>query len=228
MRRVLLSLAFILLTNVVFCQNHSIQKPDYLSIKKAIQDSSSKFYYPRLMERMASFDSTLNREEYRHLYYGYLYHPDFEPYMTTLNDEKLVALYKRKDLKEIDYEKIIALASRLIASFPFDLQTVHILSNTYKLKGNLDMVKKLNERYFGILGAIYSSGDGKSKETAIHIIAINNENEILRQNNFVVVSRTKESEFDCFSILSGSRLQGRTINLYFYTGQIYNKDLITL
>ncbi|OJV40557.1 MAG: hypothetical protein BGO29_14480 [Bacteroidales bacterium 36-12] len=69
----ILTLTFLL---IVFChvnaQQLTYQKPDYDLIKKEIQDSSSTFYYPKLMSRLTQYDTTLSADDYRHLYYGSL------------------------------------------------------------------------------------------------------------------------------------------------------------
>ena len=56
------------------------EKPDYDLIKKNIVDKSSDFYYPTLYNRYISGDSGLNLEESRHIYYGYRYNKDYNPY----------------------------------------------------------------------------------------------------------------------------------------------------
>jgi len=222
MRKTLVSFVFILLISEVYCQKQSFLKPDYDLIKLEIQDSVSIFYYPQLMGRMVSFDTTLNVEDYKYLYYGYLFQKDFEPFMTTFNEDKLLELRQREVLDTI---KIFDLANHLIADFPFDLNSLRILRIYYRIKGDSVMSRNLKNRYFGILEAIYSSGDGSSKETAIHVISVNHELEILRQKKLKLISQSKVDDFDCLTVQSISIVQGLKKCIYFYTGQISNKNL---
>jgi hypothetical protein len=79
--RQLLFIIFLLITiGIANSQELTFQKPDYDLIKKDIQDSSSAFYYPKIMSRLLVYDTTLTIEDYRHLYYGYIFQNDYKPY----------------------------------------------------------------------------------------------------------------------------------------------------
>ena len=49
------------------------EAPNYKAIKADIEDPSSVFYYAKLLPRLMGNDTTLNNQDYRHLYYGYIY-----------------------------------------------------------------------------------------------------------------------------------------------------------
>ncbi|HQK40849.1 MAG TPA: DUF4919 domain-containing protein, partial [Flavobacterium alvei] len=74
---ILLFTILILSVNASFSQENSFKKPDYDLIKKNIEDKSSNYYYPKLLERMISNDTLLDNEDYRHLYLGYVFNPKY-------------------------------------------------------------------------------------------------------------------------------------------------------
>lgn len=43
-------------------------------------DPASRYYYPKLMGRYEQNETIMNLDDYRHLYYGYLFQEDFNPY----------------------------------------------------------------------------------------------------------------------------------------------------
>ena len=61
-------------------QNNEYKAPDYKGIKRMINSDESEFYYPRLMERYINFDTTLTLQDFRLLYYGFLFNDRYSPY----------------------------------------------------------------------------------------------------------------------------------------------------
>jgi len=76
---------FILL--LIFCfgfqlnaQDLGFKIPDYKAIEKEINDKNSKFFYPKLMERLVKNDTLLTHDEYSHLYLGYFFQPKYNAF----------------------------------------------------------------------------------------------------------------------------------------------------
>lgn len=179
MKKILLIPLLMFICLGAYCQDREFKEPDYDSIKKEIQDKTSAFYYPKLMSRLKAFDTTLSMEDYRHLYYGYIFQDEYQPYWRSADEEKLMKLYDSGRAEESDYNEIIQLATKSIGEFPFDLRALNILGYVHSLKDNDAMAEKVSYVFMGIIDAIVSTGNGKSCETSYHVISINHEYMIL-------------------------------------------------
>jgi len=224
--RQILTLTFLL---IIFhganSQELTFKKPDYDLINNEIQDSSSSFYYPKLMSRLAQFDTTLNIEEYRHLYYGYIFQKDYKPYWTSPDEEKLVNFYRSEKIKEKDYDEIIKLATHSINEFPFDLRQLNFLAYIYHLKGNEEMAKKVSLRFQGSFSAIMSSGDGKTCETGYHVISVSHEYVFLNMFQFQMYQQSTTGDCDYLELLKDDR---NIDGIYFNIEKLFAKNLENL
>jgi hypothetical protein len=206
-------------------QEFSFKKPDYDLINKEIQDSLSSYYYTKLMSRLAQFDTTLNIEEYRHLYYGYIFQKEYKPYWTSPDEEKLVNFYRSEKIKEKDYDEIIKLATHSINEFPFDLRQLNFLGYIYHLKGNEEMAKKVSYRFQGTFSAIMSSGDGKTCETGYHVISVSHEYVFLNMFQFEMYQQSTTGDCDYLELLKDDRnIEG----IYFNIEKLFAKNLENL
>lgn len=175
MKKIFILVFISLLFSNIQAQEKTFQSPNYDVIKKEIQDKSSTYYYPSLMQRFENYDSTLTLEDYRHLYYGYVFQKNYEPYWRFSEDEELLEYYRKKEIKEKDYKSIIRLVNKSLEEFPFELNYLNFMCHIYKLKGDEAMVNKISKRLNGIIQVITSSGDGKTCETGFHVISVSHE-----------------------------------------------------
>jgi hypothetical protein len=219
----ILTLTFLL---IVFChvnaQQLTYQKPDYDLIKKEIQDSSSTFYYPKLMSRLTQYDTTLSADDYRHLYYGYIFQNEYKPYWTSPDEEKLVKFYRSEKINEKDYDEIIRLASHSIEVFPFDLRQMNFLGYIYHLKGDDEMANKVWFRFQGSFGAIMTSGDGKTCESGYHVISVSHEYVILNMFQFQMKQQFLTGDCDYLELVKDERnIEG----IYFNIEKLFAKNM---
>jgi hypothetical protein len=56
-----------------FGQKSSFTPVDRSKVQKTIEEPQAFTYYPKLLARFNAFDSTLTKEEFRFLYYGYVF-----------------------------------------------------------------------------------------------------------------------------------------------------------
>lgn len=199
-----ISILFITCCNV-YSQESLFNKPDYDLIKIESQDSTSSFYYPKLLSRLVAYDTTLTNEDYRHLYYGYIYQENYEPYWTSPDEKKLLKYYQSERLKEKDYEEIINLATHSINEFPFDLRQMNYLGYIYHLKGDEEMAKRVSFRFHGTIGAIISSGDGETCKTGFHVISTSHEYVILNLFQFQFKAQSFSDGCDYLSLIKDER-----------------------
>lgn len=206
-------------------QELNYQKPDYDAIKKEIEDSSSIFYYPKLMARLVNFDTTLATVDYRHLYYGYIYQSAYKPYWNSPDEQKLLKYYRSEEVKAKDYDEIISLATHSINEFPFDLRQMNFLGYIYHLKGNEDMARKVSYRFQGILTAIMSSGDGATCETGFHVISVSHEYVLLNMFQFQTKSQALQGDCDYLSVVKDHR---NIDGIYFNIKKLFEKNMMNL
>lgn len=182
------------------------EAPDFEAIGLAIQDSTSHLFYERLMERYLESDSTLTLEETRHLYYGYTFQEDFKPYRSSNYERELVPYYKKKKLNPKDYDMIIDLCNKAIAEFPFDIRQIGFLAHIYHLKGDEELSRKVSLKQHRIIDAIFSSGDGSSKETAFYVITIAHEYALMQVLGLEYTFQTLVDGCDRFELKSGEQI----------------------
>lgn len=156
-------------------QEIGFTKPDYKAIEKEISDKNSKFFYPKLMERLVKNDTLLTHDEYCHLYLGYVFQPKYNAFWRSPDDEKLRTYYDKEKLETSDYDEIIKLANHSISEFPFDLKQLNYLAYIYHLKGDEDAAKIASFKFHSIMNVILSSGDGKKCETGFHVLLVDHE-----------------------------------------------------
>ena len=58
----------------------TVEKPDLEEIRISTLTPSSPYYFPKLMKKYESNDTTMTNDEYRHFYLGYMFQEDFDPY----------------------------------------------------------------------------------------------------------------------------------------------------
>ena len=199
--------------------------PNYDKIKTEIADSASSFYYPALIERLVEQDTTITLEEFRHLYFGYVFQPKYNPYWTSPDEKELIKYYRSEKIDPKDYDKIIKLATHAISEFPFDLRQLNYLSYIYHLKGEEENARKVSYQFRGILDSILSSGDGKTEETAYHVISVSHEYVFMNIFGFEL---TRQSLIDGKSgacdLLDLAKNENNIEHLYFNVDQLLKKN----
>lgn len=160
-------------------QRSSFVELDYGAIKKAISDPNSSTYYPKLMKRYLDFDTTLTLDEFRLLYYGYIYQPDYDPYNKHMENNALSVYLEKDKITLADCEKIISFVNISMSEKPFHFHNLRMAIYAYHVKGEKKEAEKRIAMLNGIINAILSSGDGKSLRSAYHVIFTIHEYEIV-------------------------------------------------
>lgn len=159
-----------------------LSAPDYQEIRTAIQNSKGRFYYPQLMRRYLENDTTLTLEQYRALYYGYPLQEDFVPYQQEHQD--LIDI-RRKLVNSNGDKKIcpeaINVSKAALNDNPFDLLAISTMTFAYLQLKDTVSYSSWNNKQNSLLDAIVSSGDGEDPESAIHVISLEHEYEVLNR-----------------------------------------------
>lgn len=140
-------------------------------IEQEVNNPQSGYYYPRLVEKYNSNDTTMTDVEYYYYYLGYTYQEDYNPYRTSEYAHQIDHLYKQnKALSVAEYENLVLFAKQTLNDDPFDLRQINIL--IYALKGlnRHNDAKVWQYRLDHLIDAILATGDGKTPETAWHVI----------------------------------------------------------
>jgi hypothetical protein len=118
--------------------------------------------------------------DYRHLYYGYLFQNNYDSDWN-LKDKKTIEKSFRDAKKDkTNYDQVITLVNNSLHEYPFDLRSMQFLCFLYHENDEKKMGEKASRRFISLIGAILSSGDGKSCETAYHVIFPQHEFSILK------------------------------------------------
>ncbi|MEG1666668.1 DUF4919 domain-containing protein [Chryseobacterium sp.] len=192
------SLVFI--SNFVSSQTKEYEAPDYKVIEKNIENKDSEFYYPKLMDKLKANDTLISRDQYRHLYFGYTFQKEYHPYQISENDKKLIPYFQNKDLKKSDYAEIIKISNTSLKEFPLNLRVMNFLAYIYHLDGNEAMATKVSHNFYGLFGAIFSSGDGRDCKTGFHVISVSHEYVVMNMLELEIVSQGLSGDCDYLSL----------------------------
>lgn len=179
MNRILFIITCLICSLSGFSQIKEIHPPDLKLIRQHVRDYDSPLYYPRLMKRYLSNDTTLNQEEYRHLYFGYSFQEGYDPYRETKPYEELKELYSRPTPTEQDCDTILKYAQLSIDDFPFDLRQMNLMAYAYKCKNQIGDMEIWNHKMRNLINTILYTGNGEKPETAWYVIHTSHEYDVM-------------------------------------------------
>lgn len=177
----ILSLVIMLLLGATaYAQESTMEQPDFNAIKKEVNDPRSPYYYPTLIQKYNSNDTTMTDDEFRYYYLGYTFQEDYNPYRTSEFAHQIDHLYKQnKKLSVAEYENLVKFAKQTLDDDPFDLRQINILIHGLKGLKRYRDAAVWQYRLDHLIDAIISTGDGTTPETAWHVIYPNHEYIIL-------------------------------------------------
>ena len=198
------------------------QVPDNDQILKDVLNGMSPYYYPVLFMRYMEGDTTLTLEDYRHLYYGYAWQPEYEPFDKPQVKEDLLRLVAmtKDSLSLENAEKIIDLATEVMKYDPFCPGNLNILVYGYGAIGNKVQEKINYRRLQMVIKTIQSSGTVLKEASPWHVLSFTHATDMMAYLNLDygtrrVVSRTTEY------IPLAFRLPGGVKGYYFNFERMY-------
>lgn len=152
----------------------SFEPIDRKKVEAAVTNDSLDTYYPKLMARMASFDTTLTADDYRLIYYGFVFQSTYSAYANEKGEEINKAFEKE------NYEKVIKYCDEVLAKNPTALKKYYNkLVALSKLDRRDAVFYSTRDQYSALITAILSSGDGLTCETAFKVISVSDEYELM-------------------------------------------------
>ena len=152
--------------------NVASNAPDYKQIKKAIGSKDSGFYYPELLRRFESADTTLTTEQIRYFYYGTATQSSYNPYNIS-NYKEVKEVLSGDAITEDDWKRAAQIVEKHLESDPTNLRFYIykqiVYSNLYGKESQ--EANKAYRQVMMLFSAITSTGDGKTPETAFHVIS---------------------------------------------------------
>ena len=148
------------------------QAPDVKAIKKTVSDKTSGLYYPLLMQRFMTGDTTMNLSEKRHLYYGYSASEKYSPYGGSHFQDSIRTILT---LIESDYVKLLVFTDSVLKESPFNLRALNYRLHAARKMGNTEIATLTHAKIELLLDAILSSGDGRSVPGAFWVIEVSHE-----------------------------------------------------
>ena len=203
MQKKLFIVIMMLFFNCLWAQNIPFEKPNYNLIKENIAQKDGKFFYPKLEKRLLELDTLLTKDDFRHLYYGYVFQKKYDAFWRSPVEKEITVFYKQSKIDPADHPKIIKLLNKSIAAFPFDLQSYNFLYFIEAQTGNNDESMKLAKISQGLFGAILSSGDGKTCETGFHVLLTSHEYALLNMFNLQSVEQSLVESCDFLKFEKG-------------------------
>lgn len=190
--------------------------PDLEQIKEDVTDPSSPYYYPKLMNRYEQNETVMNLEDYRHLYYGYLFQEDFNPYRHNDISTKNEGLYFQNKHTRAELDSIISYAELALADNPFDLQQMNFLIYALRTRGKVNRANIWQYRLNHLLQAIISSGTGADEEHAFYVINPRHEYDIVNFQNAKVKGQHYEEPYYDVMEVERKNAKGKVENVSYY------------
>lgn len=176
MNKLFFTLILSIISVSVFAQYDGPQAPNYKDIEIKI---NTVYNYNDLMNRYLAGDKEMTIDEQRHLYYGFIYQPQYNPTDTSRYNKDMSMALSRQFLSPDDYNNIERFAKALLSEDPFNLRALNALMLVYAQNDNTEQYKITTQKRDIVQRAIASSGDGMNKKTAYYVIKVAHEYDIL-------------------------------------------------
>lgn len=160
----------------------AVAKPDLQAIRQAVNDPASRMYYPRLMHEFLANDTLMNAQQFQHLYYGYLYQEDYEPYRHSGDSaalRQMHPLYVKDKHSQAECRRIMEYARRSLADNPLDIKQINYLIYAFEHLGKVNLAKIWQNKLNHLLQTIATSGSGLTPEEARIVVLPQHEYEFL-------------------------------------------------
>ncbi|MFI3263436.1 MAG: DUF4919 domain-containing protein [Rikenellaceae bacterium] len=185
MKKITTLLAALLIYTVSFSQDYlkNPVAPNQEAIRTAILSTSSQYFYPLLFERYQQGDTTLNIEDYRHLYYGYVYQDNYRPLELLNYTDSITLTLAQNQSDSVLTENVIGkleyYIDKAFKAEPFNMNYLNFMTFIKESQGDIEQAKIYATKLQMIKSTILSSGDGLTKNSPWHVLYNSDEKDIL-------------------------------------------------
>ncbi|MBZ4651266.1 MAG: putative secreted protein [Proteiniphilum sp.] len=155
------------------------EAPDYRQIERNVKEPASSYYYPKLMDKYLNSDAAMTPEEGRHLYFGFVFQPNYIPTDTSRYNKLLADVLSSQSISSDDYSQILQYSDALLKEDPFNLRALNAQMLIYAQQDNSEAYKAAARKRRIVQDAIVGTGDGMSEKTAFYVIKVAHEYDIL-------------------------------------------------
>lgn len=157
----------------LFAKAQDIPPINFLDIEDAVINPEGEYYYPKLLDRYNSFDSTLTTKDFVYIYYGFAFQKDY--LVNQPGEEKMNQLMEKGQ-----YEDAIAECKAILAKNPVSLEANNAIAYAmFQLKQPESEYEPYRNRYKTFVDIIVKSGDGKEPQTSFKVIYVADEYNIM-------------------------------------------------
>lgn len=172
-----------------------VSNVDFDEIKRETTNPGSPYYFPKQLTRLQASDSTLQAKDYHYLYYGQVFQSGYNPESTGEASEAFTKAFAAKQ-----YREALALGAKDLRAHPFNLRLTTELIVCASQASGRRLAQRYANRYFGLLRALRSSGDGHSPATAFVVVALDDEYTLLGYYNLDYSGQSRAGTTDIFTL----------------------------
>ncbi len=144
-------------------QKFVVKPVDFNEIKTVTLDPNSKYYFPKLEREFERNETIMTLDDYRYLYYGYVFQEDYNPFRESPYSEMIDSIYFKKEFTRAECDTIEKYAELSLEDNIFDLQQMEFYIYTLKEKKKFARAAIRQYRLNNIIAAILSSGNGTAE-----------------------------------------------------------------
>ncbi len=142
-----------------------IRKVDFDQIKKETLDPHSRYYYPRLLKTFFNeTDTSMTIDAFRHLYYGYVFQEDYNPFRESEFSSIVEQLYYKPKLTRAECDSIEKYAELSLNDNIFDLDQMKYFIHGLNQRQKYNRARMRQFRLDRLVATIMSSGKGTKEE----------------------------------------------------------------
>jgi hypothetical protein len=185
---------------------------DLQTIKKEVLDKTSAFYYPTLLKRFQASDTTLRLDDFRYIYYGFIFQKNYDPSSIDRLEVKI------KDLNQIgDYINAYEIADTILKKYPVSIGTYFEKSYACTNLKRSDEELYNRKRYLVLIKTILSNGTGRSTSEAYTVLSYNDMYEVCDYLGLnIKEEKIVEMNNQQYYLLIPSKNKQKLKALYFY------------
>ena len=175
----------LLISTNMYSQYWDFEKPDYDSIEININDTSSSLFYPVLWTRYHQGDTMMTTNELRHMYFGYQFMDEYQPYSKSAFQDSIQNLFATLDsITVADMKNLLRFGDSILIIDPFNMEVIEMQQYIFQELHDLPSAELKYNQLGMIIKAMQSSGDGASLENPIYVIHVGHEYDMINYFGF--------------------------------------------